>query len=101
MKRRSSRLWPHPLEAPKRRQSRRWSIALLLVCNLAAPLAAADLQVFAAASLSDCLREISADYEKASGDKPVLNLGASSTLARQIQEGAPADLFLSADEAKM
>jgi molybdate transport system substrate-binding protein len=84
-----------------RRQSRRWSIALLLVCNLAAPLAAADLQVFAAASLSDCLREISTDYEKASGDRPVLNLGASSILARQIQEGAPADLFLSADEAKM
>ena len=84
---------------------RRRPIVLLLVCNLAglfaAPLAAADLQVFAAASLTDALREISAAYEKTSGDKPVLNLGASSTLARQIQEGAPADLFLSADEAKM
>jgi molybdate transport system substrate-binding protein len=65
------------------------------------PLAAADLQVFAAASLTDALREISAEYEKTSGDRPVLNLGASSILARQIQEGAPADLFLSADEAKM
>jgi molybdate transport system substrate-binding protein len=84
-----------------RRESRRWSIALLLVCCLAAPATAADLQVFAAASLTDALREISAEYGKTSGDKPVLNLGASSTLARQIQEGAPADLFLSADEAKM
>ena len=83
------------------RQSRRWSIALLLVCNLAAPVTAADLQVFAAASLTDALREISSEYEKTAGDRPVLNLGASSILARQIQEGAPADLFLSADEAKM
>jgi molybdate transport system substrate-binding protein len=78
------------------------SILTILILLLAAmPVAAADLQVFAAASLTDALREISAEYEKASGDRPVLNLGASSTLARQIQEGAPADLFLSADEAKM
>lgn len=85
----------------------RRSIVLLVVCSLAGPLvAAADLQVFAAASLTEALREISAEYEKtATGgstrDRPVLNVGASSTLARQIQEGAPADLFLSADEAKM
>lgn len=62
---------------------------------------AADLNVFAAASLTDALREIKAAYEKESGDRLSLSLGASSTLARQIQEGAPADLFLSADEAKM
>jgi molybdate transport system substrate-binding protein len=78
----------------------------LILLILAAPLAAAELQVFAAASLTDALREISAEYGKTAsggltGDRPVLNLGASSTLARQIQEGAPADLFLSADEAKM
>lgn len=78
------------------------SVLVILILLLAStPLAAADLQVFAAASLSDALREIAAGYERISGDKPVLNLGASSTLARQIQEGAPADLFLSADEAKM
>ncbi len=62
---------------------------------------AADLQVFAAASLADALREIAQTYETASGDTLVLNLAASSTLARQIREGAPADLFFSADEAKM
>jgi molybdate transport system substrate-binding protein len=62
---------------------------------------AAELSVFAAASLTDALEEIAAEYEKAGGDRIVLNLGASSTLARQIQEGAPADLFLSADEEKM
>jgi len=74
---------------------------LLLLGLLALPASAADLQVFAAASLADVLKEIAPEYEKATGDKLVLNLGASSTLARQIQAGAPADLFLSADEAKM
>jgi molybdate transport system substrate-binding protein len=73
----------------------------LILCLLAVPATAAEIQVFAAASLTDALKEIAPEYEKATGDKLVLNLGASSTLARQIQEGAPADLFLSADEAKM
>ena len=81
---------------------RRFICALLCFCALVAgPLAAAELHVSAAASLSDALKEIAASYEKATGEHLVLNLGASSTLARQIQEGAPADLFLSADEAKM
>jgi molybdate transport system substrate-binding protein len=40
-------------------------------------------------------------HEKQSGDKIAFNFGASSTLARQIEEGAPADIFFSADEAKM
>jgi molybdate transport system substrate-binding protein len=66
-----------------------------------ARLAAGEITVFAAASLSDALRELAAIHEKATGDTVRLNLGASSLLARQIKEGAPADLFLSADEAKM
>lgn len=74
---------------------------LLLTVLVPATGRAAELNVFAAASLTDALREIAAAYEKAGGDRIVLNLGASSTLARQIQEGAPADLFLSADEEKM
>ncbi|MFI5198585.1 MAG: molybdate ABC transporter substrate-binding protein [Thermoanaerobaculia bacterium] len=61
----------------------------------------AEVNVFAAASLTDALREIQTGYEKGSSDRVVANLGASSTLARQIREGAPADLFLSADEAQM
>lgn len=63
--------------------------------------ASAAIMVFAAASLADSLKEIATEYEKQSGDKVVFNLGASSTLARQIEEGAPADIFFSADEAKM
>jgi molybdate transport system substrate-binding protein len=62
---------------------------------------AAEITVFAAVSLTDSLKEIAGAYEKESGDKIVFNLGASSTLARQIEEGAPADIFFSADEAKM
>jgi len=62
---------------------------------------AAEITVFAAASLTDSLRQIAAVYERASGDKIVFNFGASSTLARQIEAGAPADLFFSADEAQM
>jgi molybdate transport system substrate-binding protein len=61
----------------------------------------AEVRVFAAASLTDALRLIAADYQKHSGDKIVLNLGASSALARQIEAGAPADIFFSADEASM
>src|SRR6267378_62505 len=61
----------------------------------------AEVTLFAAASLTDSLKEIAEAYEKQSGDKIVFNFGASSTLARQIEEGAPADIFFSADEAKM
>jgi molybdate transport system substrate-binding protein len=52
-------------------------------------------------SLTDSLKQITAAYEEESGDKIIFNFGASSTLARQIEEGAPADIFFSADEAKM
>src|SRR5215475_5567566 len=62
---------------------------------------AAEVRVFAAASLTDAMKEVAVAYEKGSGDKVVFNFGASSMLARQIEEGAPADIFFSADEAKM
>jgi molybdate transport system substrate-binding protein len=61
----------------------------------------AEILVFAAASLTDALRQIAASYENHSPDKIFFNFAASSTLARQIEEGAPADIFFSADEAKM
>lgn len=74
---------------------------LLATALLALSLRAAELNVFAAASLSDALKEIARSYEPASGDKLHYNFAASSALARQIKEGAPADVFFSADEAKM
>lgn len=76
-------------------------LSLLLAAFLALSVRAADLNVLAAASLADALKEIARTYESASGDKLLLNLAASSTLARQIKEGAPADVFFSADEARM
>lgn len=60
-----------------------------------------ELHVSAAASLADALKEIDTAFAKETGVKVSLNLGASSTLARQIEEGAPADVFFSADLAKM
>ena len=61
----------------------------------------AEVTVFAAASLTDALKELASGWEKSGGEKVVFNFAASSTLARQIREGAPADLFLSADEIQM
>lgn len=78
------------------------SILLLLVAVwLAVSVRAADLNVFAAASLSDALNDIAKMYQAASGDRVRFNFGASSMLAVQIKQGAPADVFFSADEAKM
>lgn len=53
--------------------------------------------VFAAASLKNALDRIANDWEQSSGRKATLSFAASSALAKQIESGAPADLFLSAD----
>src|SRR4051812_13787522 len=76
-------------------------ITLIWLFAAGFPVVAVEVKVFAAASLTDSLKEIGATYQKKTGDRIVFNLGASSTLARQIAEGAPADIFFSADEAKM
>lgn len=62
---------------------------------------ATELLVFAAASLADALQEVRVRYESNSADRVAFNFDGSSKLARQIMAGAPADLFFSADEAKM
>ncbi|MFL1464313.1 molybdate ABC transporter substrate-binding protein [Roseococcus sp. DSY-14] len=54
--------------------------------------------VFAAASLTDALREVAAQWAARGHPAPRLSFAASSALARQIEQGAPADLFMSADE---
>jgi len=75
---------------------------LILAATLALNIAnAAEVNVYAAASLTDVLKEIAVNYEQQSSDKIVFNFGASGLLARQITEHAPADIFFSADEAKM
>jgi len=57
--------------------------------------------VFAAASLNESMQELGAAFEKQSGTKVAFSFGASSDLERQIEAGAPADVFFSADTAKM
>jgi len=60
-------------------------------------LATADqITVFAAASLTNALAEIETEFEAATGHDLVVSLAGSSALARQIQQGAPADIFISA-----
>jgi molybdate transport system substrate-binding protein len=59
------------------------------------------LTVFAAASLTDAMRELGQQWQARGNPAPRLSFAASSTLARQIEQGAPADLFLSADEPWM
>ncbi len=58
---------------------------------------AADLLVFAAASLKNALDDVAAAYAAGGGGKPAISYAASGPLAKQIESGAPADLFLSAD----
>lgn len=64
---------------------------------------APPLTVFAAASLQDALRAIEPAWRAAAPGNPPLrfSFAASSALARQIEQGAPADLFMSADEPWM
>jgi molybdate transport system substrate-binding protein len=66
----------------------------------AAQIHAAQVTVFAAASLTDSLKQIAANYERTSSDKIIFNFAASGTLSRQIEAGAPADIFFAADETK-
>jgi molybdate transport system substrate-binding protein len=63
---------------------------------------AADVVVSAAASLSNAFGDIGKAYEaKHPSDKVVLNFAASDVLLKQIEQGAPADVFASADEVTM
>lgn len=61
-----------------------------------------EITVFAASSLSEAFKEVGAAFEKANpGTEVTFSFAASSALAVQINEGAPADVFASADTAQM
>lgn len=78
----------------------RAAIALILVFFAATGVphaSAADVTVFAAASLKEALDDQARQFERTTGTKVVIAYGASNALARQIESGAPADLFISAD----
>jgi len=81
---------------------RRHFLFALLAAGIAAgalPAAAQDrtITVFAAASMKNALDDINAAFLKATGTKVVASYAASSALAKQIEQAAPADIFLSAD----
>ncbi|MBI6549685.1 molybdate ABC transporter substrate-binding protein [Xenorhabdus lircayensis] len=63
--------------------------------------AADKVTVFAAASLTNALDDIAAQYKKEKQGDIVASYASSSTLARQIEQGAPADIFISADQQWM
>jgi molybdate transport system substrate-binding protein len=78
----------------------RYLFALAILLGLAcSPALAQDksLTVFAAASMKNALDDIDAAYSAKSGIKIVASYAASSALAKQIEQGAPADVFVSAD----
>ncbi|MEO8847209.1 MAG: molybdate ABC transporter substrate-binding protein [Casimicrobiaceae bacterium] len=61
----------------------------------------ADVTVFAASSLKEAMDAQAKQFEAATGSKVIVSYGGSSTLAKQVEGGAPADLFISADIAWM
>ncbi|MDU8911234.1 molybdate ABC transporter substrate-binding protein [Aestuariicoccus sp. MJ-SS9] len=72
------------------------ALILAFLCCLASPLAAERVTVFAAASLGDVLEDAGEAWTGDSGNELVIVAAGSSVLARQIVQGAPADVYLSA-----
>ena len=81
----------------------RWLTGITLLAAISTPAAAQPpgLVVSVAASMHAALAEIAGLYRAATGVAVALNSGGSNTLARQIVEGAPVGLFLSADDLQM
>lgn len=70
-------------------------LAALLLTPM--PALAEDVSVFAAASLKNALDEVAARFTQDTGDSVTISYAGSNALAKQIIEGAPADLFISAN----
>jgi molybdate transport system substrate-binding protein len=69
----------------------------MYLCVASTVVAAIDVTVFAAASLKEAMDDQARRFEANTGNKVIVSYGASSALAKQIEVGAPADLFISAD----
>jgi molybdate transport system substrate-binding protein len=89
------------MEINMKKHAQRILLGLLLMFGSLSFCNASEIQVYAAASLTDALNEIGQQYEQATGNHVIFNFAASNVLARQIEQGAPADIVFSADEAKM
>jgi len=82
-----------------RRTLLRLAALALIVAPFAVPQVAAadDVVVFAAASLKNALDDVAAAYKAKTGKSVAVNYAGSNALAKQIEQGAPADIFFSAD----
>lgn len=78
--------------------ARRAGLAAVLSVALPATAMAEEITVFAAASLKNALDAIARDWQAETGHTVVIAYGGSPALARQIEEGAPADIFISASK---
>jgi molybdate transport system substrate-binding protein len=67
-----------------------------LVASVAAPALAEEVVVFAAASMKTALDEVAAQFQATTGNTVTISYAGSNALAKQIIEGAPADIFISA-----
>ncbi|WP_431223222.1 molybdate ABC transporter substrate-binding protein [Serratia sp. L9] len=80
----------------------KWVGGMALASGLVMQVSAAEkITVFAAASLTNALQDIATEYQKGKDVQIVSSFASSSTLARQIEQGAPADMFISADQQWM
>lgn len=76
--------------------SRRLALSAVFALALVAPSRADEVVVFAAASLKTALDAVAADYQAATGNTVTISYAGSNALAKQIVEGAPTDIFISA-----
>ncbi len=74
-----------------------WICLIAVLAILPARAQEKTLTVFAAASMKNALDDLNAIFAQRTGIKPVASYAASSALARQLEQGAPADVFASAD----
>ncbi|AOF18549.1 molybdate ABC transporter substrate-binding protein [Yersinia enterocolitica] len=79
----------------------KWVASAALLAAFSSSAMAADMTVFAAASLTNALQDVAAQYKKEKQVDVVASYASSSALARQIEQGAPVDLFISADQQWM
>jgi molybdate transport system substrate-binding protein len=76
--------------------ARRIAMVALIALSMTRPAAAEEVVVFAAASLKNALDAVAADFQADTGHTVTISYAGSNALAKQILEGAPADIFVSA-----
>ncbi len=81
--------------------TRRLALITALAASLATPALSEEVVVFAAASLKTALDQVAADFQAATGNTVTISYAGSNALAKQIIEGAPADIFISASKSWM